>query len=76
MNHSLENLAMIASAQADNVKETQQFIDDLAALSDTLAHKADATAQGIHDAHEALPVLNARSAEFTACARRSRALVG
>jgi phospholipid/cholesterol/gamma-HCH transport system substrate-binding protein len=65
VNHSFHNLATIASAQADNVKETQQFIDDLAALSDTLAAKADATAQGIHDAHVALPVLNARSAEFT-----------
>ena len=65
VNHSLENLATIATAQAGNVKETQQFIDDLAALSDTLAAKADATAQGIRDAHVALPVLNARSAEFT-----------
>ena len=65
VNHSLENLATIASAQAGNVQETQQFIDDLAALSDTLAAKADATAQGIRDAHDVLPVLNARSAEFT-----------
>jgi phospholipid/cholesterol/gamma-HCH transport system substrate-binding protein len=65
VNHSFQNLATIATAQAGNVKETQQFIDDLAALSDTLAVEADATAQGIHDAHVALPVLNARSAEFT-----------
>ena len=65
VNHSLQNLAVIATAQAGNVKETQQFVDDLAALSGTLADKADATAQGIHDAHEVLPVLNARSEEFT-----------
>jgi phospholipid/cholesterol/gamma-HCH transport system substrate-binding protein len=65
VNHSIQNLASIATAQAGNVKETQQFIDDLAALSGTLADKADATAQGIHDAHVALPVLNARSEEFT-----------
>ena len=66
VNHSFQNLATIATAQAGNVKETQQFIDDLAALSDTLAAKADATASGIRDAHEALPVLNARSEKFTA----------
>ena len=65
VNHSLENLAVIATAQAGNVKETQQFLDDLALLSTTLADHADETAQGIHDAHVALPVLNARSAQFT-----------
>jgi phospholipid/cholesterol/gamma-HCH transport system substrate-binding protein len=65
VNHSFQNLATIATAQANNVKETQQFIDDLAALSATLANEADATAQGIHDAHVALPVLNARADKFT-----------
>ncbi|HVV37663.1 MAG TPA: MlaD family protein [Acidimicrobiales bacterium] len=65
VNHSLQNLAVIATSQAGNVKETEQFVDDLAALSDTLAAKADATAQGIHDAHDVLPVINDRTAEFT-----------
>jgi virulence factor Mce-like protein len=65
VNHAFQNLAVIATAQAGNVAETQRFIDDLALLSDTLADHAEETAQGIHDAHEALPVLNARSAQFT-----------
>jgi phospholipid/cholesterol/gamma-HCH transport system substrate-binding protein len=65
VNHSIENLAVIATAQAGNVKETQQFIDDLALLSSTLADHADETAAGIRDAHDVLPTLNARSAQFT-----------
>jgi phospholipid/cholesterol/gamma-HCH transport system substrate-binding protein len=65
VNHAIQNLAVIATAQAGNVKETQQFIDDLALISDTLANHADATAQGITDAHVALPELNQRSAQFT-----------
>jgi phospholipid/cholesterol/gamma-HCH transport system substrate-binding protein len=65
VNNSLRNLAVIATAQAGNVKETQQFIDDLALLSDTLAAHADEAAQGIHDAHAALPTLNSRAAKFT-----------
>jgi phospholipid/cholesterol/gamma-HCH transport system substrate-binding protein len=65
VNNSIRNLAVIATAQAGNVKETQQFIDDLALLSDTLADHAEETAQGIHDAHDALPTLNSRASEFT-----------
>jgi phospholipid/cholesterol/gamma-HCH transport system substrate-binding protein len=66
VNHSLQNLAIFATAQAGNVAETQQFLDDFAAVSDTLAAHADAVAAGVRDGHEGLSAINTRADEFTA----------
>ena len=76
VNHEFQNLAAFATGQAGNVRETEQFIDDLAALSQTLADHADEAIAGVRDAHEALPVLNARTDEFTSVLKNTARLTG
>lgn len=76
VNNSLRNLATIASAQAGNVAETQRFIDDLAALSDTLAAHADEAAAGIRDGHTGLKVLNEHADDFDSALKSLSVLSG
>lgn len=76
VNDTLHNLSVFATGQAGNVAETQRFIDDMAALSDTLANHADQVVKGARDAHAALPQINARADEFTALLHSTSRLSG
>ena len=76
VNHTIQNLTLFASGQADNAALTQRFIDDMAALSQTLADHADAAIAGARDAHVALPVINAHTDQFTALLKDASRLTG
>jgi len=76
VNDSFHNLSVFVAGQAGNVRETERFIDDLAALSETLADHAEAAIAGARDAHEALPVLNARTDQFTSVLKDTSRLAG
>jgi phospholipid/cholesterol/gamma-HCH transport system substrate-binding protein len=55
----------IADVQANHAADTQQFLDDLARLSDELANRAGDLVQTARNANSALPPLNARGDELT-----------
>ncbi len=76
VNHALASLTEFASGQARHVADTQRFLDDVAAVSETLAQHADEAVAGVRDAHEALPVINARASEFTDILRDASRLSG
>lgn len=76
VNHALQSLTEFASGQAENVGETQRFLDDFAALSETLAAHADEAVAGVRDAHEALPEINKHADEFTGILRDASRLSG
>ena len=76
INDAFHNLSVFATGQAKNAKLTEKFIDDLAALSQTLADHADEAIAGARDAHAALPEINARSDEFTSVLKNTARLTG
>lgn len=76
VNHALQSLTVFASGQARHVGDTQRFLDNLAALSDTLAAHADQAVAATRDAHEVLPALNANADEFTSLLRNTSRLSG
>jgi phospholipid/cholesterol/gamma-HCH transport system substrate-binding protein len=76
VNHALQSLTVFASGQAKHVGDTQRFLDDLAALSDTLAAHADEAVAATRDAHDVLPSLNAHASEFTDLLRNTSRLSG
>lgn len=76
VNHALQSLTEFAAGQARNVDDTQRFLDDFAALSDTLAAHADEAVAGTRDAHVALPTINAHADEFTSLLRDATRLTG
>lgn len=76
VNHAIQSFTQFAQGQAQNVDETQRFLDDFADLSETLADHADEAVAGARDAHAALPVLNARADEFGELLRGASRLSG
>ena len=76
VNHALQSLTVFASGQARHVEDTQRFLDDLAALSDTLAAHADEAVAATHDAHDVLPALNSHASDFTNLLRNTSVLSG
>ncbi|MEY2397774.1 MAG: phospholipid/cholesterol/gamma-HCH transport system substrate-binding protein [Actinomycetota bacterium] len=76
VNHALHSLSVFANGQANNVAETERFIDDMALLSDTLNQHADEAVALARDAHEALPSINAHAQEFTDVLKNTARLTG
>ena len=60
VNRQLENLALVLDVNARHDADTDQFLRDFAALSDTLADAADDIVAGAQDLNQVLPDLNSR----------------
>lgn len=64
-NSAIANFTQLADIQARHAADTQQFLDDLALLSGSLAGTSDDLIAGAKDLNRALPPLNARGDELT-----------
>jgi len=64
VNRSIANFTLVADVQARHARDTQQFLDDLALLSEELALRSDDLVAGARDLNVALPPLNARSEQL------------
>lgn len=60
INRSIENFTAVADVQARHATDVQQFLDDLALLSEELAQRSDDLVAGATDLNVALPPLNQR----------------
>ncbi|HEX7167198.1 MAG TPA: MlaD family protein [Acidimicrobiales bacterium] len=64
VNRAIANFSKVADVQARHATETQQFLSDLALLSEELDRRAGDLVAGATDLNAALPPLNARSDEL------------
>ena len=64
VNRTIVNFGALADVQARHAEDTQQFLDDLAALSGELADKSDDLVAGAQSLNRALPELNSRGDEL------------
>ncbi len=64
INRSLENLEKLARVQAAHSADTQQFLNDLANLSEEFGRRGDDLIAGARDLNAALPELNKRGNEL------------
>ena len=58
VNRAIANFSQVADVQANRSRETDQFLADLALLSEELARRADDLVAGARDLNVALPNLN------------------
>jgi phospholipid/cholesterol/gamma-HCH transport system substrate-binding protein len=65
INRQLGNFQKVADVSAAHAADTQQFLDDLAKLSDELAVRAPDVVAGAQDLNVALPDLNAHAQDLT-----------
>ena len=65
VNRSIANFAAVADVQARHDADTQQFLDDLALLSEELADRGDDLVGMATDLNVALPPLNERGDKLT-----------
>jgi phospholipid/cholesterol/gamma-HCH transport system substrate-binding protein len=64
VNRQLENFEKLARIQAAHAADTQEFLTDLANLSDELGQRGDDVVAGARDLNAALPTLNERGDEL------------
>jgi phospholipid/cholesterol/gamma-HCH transport system substrate-binding protein len=65
VNRQIANWQKVAAVNAAHDADTQEFLDDLATLSDTLADKAPALVGTAQDLNDVLPTLNSRGDELS-----------
>lgn len=65
VNRALDNFRKVADVQAAHDADTQQFLDDLASLSQTLADHAGDVVGAASSLNSALPAINQRGDEVT-----------
>ena len=76
INRQIGNFATLADVQARHDADVRQFLDDLAALSDELADRADDIVGVAKDLNVALPPLNERSDELGVLLDQTARLTG
>jgi phospholipid/cholesterol/gamma-HCH transport system substrate-binding protein len=64
INRQIVNFQKLSDVQAAHAADTQQFLDDLAKLSDEIANRAGDLVAGAKDLNVALPELNAHAGDL------------
>jgi phospholipid/cholesterol/gamma-HCH transport system substrate-binding protein len=76
INRELANFDKLARVQADHAADTQEFLTDLARLSDELGDKGADIVNGARDLNAALPVLNQHGDDLATFLEQASRLAG
>jgi phospholipid/cholesterol/gamma-HCH transport system substrate-binding protein len=76
INRQIVNTQKLLAVNAAHDADTQQFLTDLAALSDELATRAPDVVTAAKDLNQALPVINSRRGELTTLLEQASRLSG
>lgn len=76
INRQLANFAALARIQAEHAADTDQFLRDLAAISDVVSERAAGLGATARDLNEVLPTINANEDELSVLLREGARLAG